>query len=128
VPTIEKRLSSGSRFEAMAAYSRALVDDRYIYISGTVGLDPETKEMPEGAGDQARNIFRIVEAVLAGEGATLAQVVRSRVYLIDPADLEAIVPVLAEKFGDCPPTNTTLICGIPAPGARVEIEITALKV
>jgi enamine deaminase RidA (YjgF/YER057c/UK114 family) len=127
VPTIEKRLSSGSKFETMAAYSRALVDDRYIYISGTVGLDPETKEMPEGAADQARNIFRIVEAVLAGERVTLEQVVRSRVYLVDAADLEVVVPVLAEKFGDCPPTNTTLICGIPAPGARVEIEITALR-
>jgi enamine deaminase RidA (YjgF/YER057c/UK114 family) len=128
VPTIEKRLSSGSKFETMAAYSRALVDDRYIYISGTVGLDPETKEMPEGAADQARNIFRIVEAVLAGEGVTLEQVVRSRVYLVDAADLGVVVPVLAEKFGDCPPPNTTLICGIPAPGARVEIEITALRV
>ena len=127
MPEIEKRISSGSSFEALAAYSRAVVDDRYIYISGTVGIDPETKTIPEDVAEQARNIFRIVEAVLADEAATLAQVVRSRIYLTDAADLGAILPVLAEKFGTCPPTNTTLIAGIPAPGAKIEIEITALR-
>ena len=127
MPAIEKRISSGSRFEALAGYSRAVVDDRHIHVSGTVGLDPESRTMPAEVAEQARNIFRIFEAVLAGEGVGLAEVVRSRVYLVDPEDLGAIMPVLAEKFGDHPPTNTTLICGIPAPGARIEIEITALR-
>lgn len=123
---IEKRISSGSRFEALAAYSRAVVDDRDIHISGTVGLDPDGA-MPEDIVAQTRNIFRIVEDVLAGEGASLAQVTRCRIYLVDGGDLGAIVPILAEKFGDCPPANTTLISGIPAPGARIEIEMTALR-
>lgn len=124
---IEKRISSGSKFEEMAAYSRAVVDDRHIHISGTVGLDPTDKSMPEDAEAQARNIFRIIEQVLDGEGATLADVVRSRVFITDVAHLDAAVRVLGEKFRDCPPTNTTLICGIPAPGAKVEIEVTALR-
>lgn len=124
---IEKRISSGSRFEELAAYSRAVVDDRHIHVSGTVGLDPVDKRMPEDAGAQCRNIFAIIEAVLDAEGASLADVVRSRVFLTDVAHLEAIVPVLGEKFRECPPTNTTLICGIPAPGAKVEIEVTALR-
>lgn len=125
--TIEKRISSGSRFEEMAAYSRAVVDDRHIHVSGTVGLDPVDKTMPEDAEAQARNIFRIIEQVLAGEGATLAHVFRSRVFITDVAHLDAVVRVLGEKFRDCPPTNTTLVCGIPAPGAKVEIEVTALR-
>lgn len=123
---IQKRISSGSRFEALAAYSRAVVDDRDIHISGTVGLDADG-QMPEDVVAQTRNIFRIVESVLAGEGADLAQVTRCRIYLVDAGDLGAILPVLTEKFGDCPPANTTLICAIPAPGARIEIEITALR-
>lgn len=122
-----KRVSSGSRFEELAAYSRAVVDDLYIHISGTVGTDPETGVMPDTAGEQARVIFRIVEAVLAAEGATLADVVRNRVFLVDPVDLMVVAEVLREKFADCPPANTTLICAIPAPGARVEIEITARR-
>lgn len=124
---IEKRISSGSKFEDMAAYSRAVVDDRHIHLSGTVGLDPVDKTMPEDAEAQARNIFHIIEQVLGGEGASLADVLRSRVFITDAAHLEAVVGVLGEKFRDCPPTNTTLICGIPAPGAKVEIEVTALR-
>lgn len=125
--TIEKRIGSGSRFEEMAAYSRAVVDDRHIHISGTVGLDPIDKTMPEEAEAQARNIFRIVEQVLEEEGASLAEVIRSRIFITDVAHLDAVVRVLHEKFREFPPTNTTLICGIPAPGAKVEIEITALR-
>lgn len=124
---IVRRISSGSRFEEMAAYSRAVVDDRHIHVSGTVGLDPVSKAMPEDVNAQARNIFAIIEGVLEQEGATLAHVVRSRVFITDVAHLDAVVGVLGEKFRDCPPTNTTLICGIPAPGAKVEIEVTALR-
>lgn len=124
---IEKRIGSGSKFEEIAAYSRAVVDDRYIYVSGTVGLDPLDKSMPEDAEAQARNIFQIIEQVLSGEGAALADVVRSRVFITDMVHLDAVVRVLGEKFRECPPTNTTLICGIPAPGAKVEIEVTALR-
>lgn len=124
---IIRRTSSGSRFEQMASYSRAVVDDRYIYVSGTVGLDPSSKSMPEDPHAQACNIFAIIEGVLEQEGATLAHVVRSRVFVTDVAHLEAVVGVLGDKFRDCPPTNTTLICGIPAPGAKVEIEVTALR-
>ena len=120
-----QRISSGSRFEDLAAYSRAVIDDDYIHVSGTVGGDPETGVMPEDAGDQARNIFRIVEPVLAGVGATLAQVVRTRVYLTNSGDLMAVAAVLREKFDANRPANTTLIVGIPAPGAKVEIEFTA---
>ena len=127
MPKIEKRISSGSRFEELAAYSRAVVDDRYIHVSGTVGADLVTQTIPEDAGEQARNIFAIIEPVLASEGAGLADVVRSRIFLTDAAHLPAILPVLAEKFGTCRPTNTTLVCGIPAPGAKVEMEVTALR-
>lgn len=125
--TIEKRIGSGSKFEEMAAYSRAVVDDRHIHISGTVGLDPVDKTMPADTEAQARNIFAIIEGILADEGASLADVVRSRVFVTDMVHLDAVVRVLGEKFRDCRPTNTTLLCGIPAPGANVEIEVTALR-
>jgi enamine deaminase RidA (YjgF/YER057c/UK114 family) len=121
------RISSGSRFEELAAYSRAVVDADYVHISGTVGGDPVTGVLPEDVRAQAGNIFRIVEALLSGQGCSLADVVRTRVYIVEQADLLDVAAVLKEKFDDNRPANTTLICGIPAPGAKVEIEFTARR-
>ncbi|MBP8233451.1 MAG: RidA family protein [Rhizorhabdus sp.] len=122
-----KRLSSGSPFEELAAYSRAVVDDLYIHVSGTVGPDPETGAMPEDPAEQARNILRLLATVLAAEGADFSHVVRNRVFLTDASDVMAVAAVLRDYFADCRPANTTLINGIPAPGAKVEIEITARR-
>jgi enamine deaminase RidA (YjgF/YER057c/UK114 family) len=122
-----RRIASGTTFEDLAAYSRAVVDDQYVYISGTVGGDPETKVIPADTSDQMRNIFRIIEPILADAGSGLDQVVRCRLYLTDIAHLGAAAAVLKEKFDKNRPANTTLICGIPAAGANVELEITARR-
>lgn len=124
---MKRKISSGSPFEELAGYSRAVVDGDWIHVSGTVGVDPETKILPEGAVAQTRNIFRIIEATLAEAGATLADVVRNRVYITDASDLMDVAKILGEKFGDVRPANTTLICQIPVPDAKVEIEVTARK-
>lgn len=122
-----KRISSGSKFEEMAAYSRAVIDDHYIHISGTVGLDPVSKTIPESAAAQMENIFAIIEPILTAEGASLADVVRCRLFLTDAAYLPELFDILRAKFEQHRPTNTTLICGIPAPGAKVELEVTARR-
>ncbi|BAV63087.1 Rid family hydrolase [Sphingobium cloacae] len=119
------RLSSGSRFEELAAYSRAVVDDRYVHLSGTVGGDPATGVMPEDVTEQMDNIFRVVTDVLDRFGIGLDAVVRTRVFLTDMEHLMPVAAGLRARFADCPPANTTLLCGIPALGAKVEIEITA---
>ncbi len=122
-----ERHSTGTRFEAAAAYSRAVADEAYIHVSGTVGVDPATGAMPEGVDAQLRNIFAIIEAALARWDARLADVVRSRVYLASADDLPPVAAALHAAFTGHPPANTTLICGIPAPGAKVEIEVTARR-
>jgi enamine deaminase RidA (YjgF/YER057c/UK114 family) len=122
-----KRIGSGSKFEELAAYCRAVVDDHYIHFSGTVGADPRTHIMPDSVSAQMANIFAIIEPILTGQGAGLADVVRCRLYLTDQAHLEPAIAVLREKFHACRPANTTLICAIPAPGAKVELEITARR-
>lgn len=122
-----QRISSGSRFEELASYSRAVIDDLYIHISGTTGLDPSSGEMPEDVTTQTENIFHIVEDTLAQAGAGLENVTRCRIYLTAQAHLMEVVAVLGIKFKDFRPANTTLICQIPAPGAKVEIEVTARR-
>lgn len=122
---MRERISSGSPFEELAGYSRAVVDGDWVHVSGTVGMDPETKTLPPGALEQAENIFRIIEDTLARAGASLEDVVRNRVFITDAAHLDDVVKVLGKKFGSIRPANTTLICQIPVPGAKVEIEVTA---
>lgn len=118
-------VSSGSRFEELARYSRAVVDGEWVIVSGTVGPDPDSGEMPDSAEQQARNCFAVIEKALHEAGASLGDVVRCGVYLAAADYLHDIVRVLAEKFDDIRPANTTLICQIPVSGAKVEIEVLA---
>jgi len=121
------RHSTGTRFEELAAYSRAVADDRYIHVSGTVGIDPATGAIPEDAAAQAEHALATIEAALAHFGAGLADVTRTRVYITSADVLMPVADALRARFADHPPANTTLICAIPAPGAKVEIEATALR-
>ena len=121
------RHSSGTRFEDLAAYSRAVADERYIHVSGTVGSDPQTGEMPDAVEEQLENIFSTIAAALDHFGAGLGDIVRTRVYLASADVLMPVAAALRQRFEDHRPANTTLICGIPAPGAKVEIEVTAQR-
>jgi enamine deaminase RidA (YjgF/YER057c/UK114 family) len=122
-----ERYSTGTRFEEMAAYSRAVADDHVIHISGTVGGDPQTGVMPESVEEQLANIFRIIGGTLSHFGAGFADVTRTRVYIVSGDVLLPVAAALKAHFADHPPANTTLICGIPAPGAKVEIEVSARR-
>ena len=72
-----------------------------------------------------RQAFRNIETALAEAGAKLADVVRVKYYVPEPADWPAIVPVLGEVFGAIRPAATALICGLVDPRMKVEIEVTA---
>lgn len=120
-----KLISSDSRFEDLARYSRAVVEGDLVVVSGTVGPDPVSGDMPESVEEQARNSFATIEQALKQAGASLADVVRCGVYVTSAEHVSQVVPVLAEKFDGIRPANTTLICQIPVPGAKVEIEVLA---
>ncbi len=120
-------ISSGSKFEKMAGYSRAVVDGRWVFVSGTAGMNPETSTFPEAAVDQARFALATIEGALAEAGSKMSDIVQVRVYLADRADVVPVSTILGETFSDPRPTNTTIICGFPAPEIKVEIEVTARK-
>lgn len=122
-----KLISSGSRFEELARYSRAVADGDLVVVSGTVGPDPESGTMPESVEEQARNSFATIESALQQSGASLADVIRCGVYITSAEQVPDIARVLAEKFDGIRPANTTLICQIPVPGAKVEIEVLAKR-
>ena len=121
-------ISSGSKSEALAGYSRAVVDGEWVFVSATAGYDLNNNNtIPDDAEEQTRQSLSIISAALAQAGATLSDVVRVRVYLADRNDVVAVSRILASTFSDPRPANTTIICGFPAPEVKVELEVTALK-
>jgi enamine deaminase RidA (YjgF/YER057c/UK114 family) len=120
-----RRISSGSSFERDMAYSRAVVDGDWVFVSGTTGFDYATMTLPDGVVAQAEQAFANVESALAEAGASLADVVRVRYLLPNRADFEPIWPVLRRAFDDVRPAATMQVCGLSDPRMRIEIEVTA---
>lgn len=120
-------IQSGSRWEELAGYSRAVVDGEWIFVSGTLGQDFTTGEFPDGAQAQCERALDTIEAALAQAGAGLADVVRVRVYVPDRRDVVAVSEVLRRRLGDNRPANTTLCCPLAVEEARVELEVSARR-
>lgn len=122
---MKNRIFSGAPSEDFAGYAKAVIDGPTIYVSGTKGQDPVTNTFSDSVTDQTRNALASIEATLVKAGASLKNAVACRVYITDGAYLKDVAVVLGEVFRDIRPTNTLLICQLPASGAKVEIEITA---
>ena len=119
-------ISSGSPWEPKVGISRALrVGDR-VLVSGTAPIWPDGSCDPDPAV-QARRCFEIIIAALREAGAESGDVVRTRMFITDAADGEAIGAAHAEAFGDARPVATmVVVAGLLDPRWKVEIEAEAL--
>jgi enamine deaminase RidA (YjgF/YER057c/UK114 family) len=122
-----KFVSSGSPWEALAGYSRAVVDGRWVFVSGTVGYDAHTSTWPPTADAQAEVALDIIERALREAGAALLDTVRVRIYVADRADVSAVSAVIKKRLGVARAANTTVCAPLAVENAKVEIEVTALK-
>jgi len=120
-------ISSGSTFESEAAYSRAVVDGDFCFVSGTTGYDYSQMTISPDVVDQAEQCFRNIRSALAAAGFALHETVRVVIYLTDPAHFAAIAPVLRSHFGDVRPANTTIVTQLLTQEMKIEIEVTARK-
>jgi enamine deaminase RidA (YjgF/YER057c/UK114 family) len=120
-------ISSGLPWESIAGYSRAVVDGRWVFVSGTVGYDAATRSWPANAAAQAEQALDVIERALNDARASLLDVVRVRVYVADRADVPEISAVLKRRLGKARAANTTVCSPLAVEEARVEIEVTALK-
>lgn len=116
-------VSSGSPYEALVGYARAVRFDGTIYVSGTVGYGADGA-MPGDVETQCANALAIIAAALGEAGAGLGDVVRVRYILPDRADFEPCWPQLAAAFPNRP-AATMLVAGLVEPGMKIEIEVTA---
>jgi len=122
-------ISSGGPFEAVAGYSRAVVQGDVCEVAGTTDAGPDgTSLHPGDAGAQARASFAIIEAALAQAGFSLDDVTRTRMYLVEAADIDAVIAVHGGLFRDIRPAATlVLVAGLIHPSLRVEVEATARR-
>lgn len=122
-----KAIKSGSRFEKLAGYSRAIVDRDWVFISGTAGHNADTGEISDDASEQARQSLRTIKATLEKADASIDDIVRVRVFVRDRDDVIRVSQVLGMTFKEPQPANTTVLCGFAEESMKVEIEVTALK-
>ena len=120
-----RRASSGSPFEPVIGFSRAIRAGSRVLVSGTGPVWPDGSCDPDPEV-QARRCFEIAEVALDELGATLDDVVRTRMYLLDAADSEAVGRAHAALFGDTRPAATmVVVVGLLDPRWRVEVEVEA---
>ena len=122
---MRQRVRSGSPFEPRIGFSRAVrVGDR-VLVSGTAPVFPDG-ECPDDAGVQAQRGPDYCEAALREAGARPDQVVRTRMYITDPADAERVGEAHREAFGQAAPAATmVVVAALLDPRWRVEIEAEA---
>jgi 2-iminobutanoate/2-iminopropanoate deaminase len=111
---------------AVGPYSQGIAVDGFVFCSGQIGLDPTSGELVEGGVEaQADRALRNLGAVLDAAGASMADVVKTTLFLADIADFAAVNAVYARHFPDPPPARSTFAVGALPKGALVEVEAIA---
>lgn len=129
--TERRHIQSGSTFEELAGYSRAVVvpdpGGDWIFVSGTTGYDYAAGTISPDAVEQTRQCFRNVEAALRQAGSGFEDVVRIRVFVVSRDVFRAIAPTIGAHCRPVRPANTTVVAELVAPEMLVEIEVTARR-
>lgn len=113
---------------AIGPYSHAIAAGDFLFTSGQIALDPATGKI---AGDsievQTEQVLKNLEAVLAANGMTFANVVKTTVFLTDLADFATVNGIYASRFPTEPPARSCVqVAGLPG-GSKIEIELVACK-
>ena len=121
------KVKSGSILEEKEAYSRIVALGDWIFMSLTAGRDYKTRAMPDTAVAQAEQAMRNVEGALASVGATLADVIRRRIFIPRQEDVPAVMAFIGETFRGINPASSVSCGPLGGPEYLFEIEITAYR-
>lgn len=123
-----QKIATGSRYEELMGYSRAVVADGTVYVSGCSGLPPDVESA--GPGDAAAQFaYAVVKIgrILEQAGATLTDIVRTRLYLTHEEDWEALIAAHGRAFAAARPACTMVqVTRLIDPRMRIELEVTAV--
>ena len=125
--TERRHVSSGSPYEPVLGFSRAVAVGPHVFVAGTAPIMPDGADPPGDAYGQARRCLDIVLTALREAGAGPEDVVRTRLYLTRRDDFDAVARAHGEVFADIRPVNTVIVVsGFIDPGWLVEVEAEAL--
>jgi enamine deaminase RidA (YjgF/YER057c/UK114 family) len=126
-PVERRRVASGSPYEPVIGFSRAIVAGNHVSVSGTAPIMPDGGEPPSDAYGQTKRCLKIIVEALREAGASPSDVVRTRTYLVDASDWEEVGRAHGEVFGDVRPASTmVVVTGFLDPRWRVELEADAI--
>jgi reactive intermediate/imine deaminase len=119
---MKKAIQSKAAPAAIGTYSQAVRAGDTVYLSGQIGLDPETMQMAEGIEAQAHRVFRNLAAVADAAGMSLDDAVRMTVYLTDLAHFARVNEIMAQYVREPYPARAAVgVAGLPR-GALVEVD------
>ncbi len=122
-----KHTASQSPYETAFGFSRAVRSGNRILVSGTAPVERDGSSTPGDASGQARRCFAIILKAIEELGGSAADVVRTRMFITDPADADAVGAVHGELFGAIRPAATmVVVSALLRPEWRIEIEAEAL--
>ena len=121
-----QRFSTGTPWEAVAGYSRAIRSGNRIYVSGTTASGESGTMGLDGAAEQTRAALEIVKNAIEELGGSLSDVVRTRIYVKDISHWESVALVHGEFFGDIRPACTLVEARLVDDSLLVEIEAEAV--
>ena len=121
-----QRITSGAAFEEQVGYSRAVRAGDRVWVSGTAPIMPGDADPPTGAYEQAQVCLAIIERALAEAGASLDDVVRTRIYVTDATSIDAVGRAHGAAFATARPATTGIVTQLLDPRWLVEIEAEAV--
>lgn len=124
---LRKNITSGSKFEAEIAYSRAVVCGDMAFVSGTTGFDYATMTITESLPEQTAKALDNIESALISAGFAFHDIVKVTYILPEPESFQACWPVLRARFGDIRPAATMISARLMDPRMKIEIEVVAMK-
>lgn len=124
---MSERVFSADAPAPIGPYSQAIRSGDLLFCSGQVAIDPAVGKLVDGdVAAQARQALRNLSAVLTAAGASVGDIVKTTIFLVDMADFATVNAAYGEFLGEAAPARTTVAVAALPLGARVEIEAIAL--
>jgi len=121
-------LSTDNAPKAIGPYSQGIVAGGMVFLSGQIPLDPKTQQMVQGdVRAQAERVMENLAAVLAAAGVGFGDVVKATIFLVDLNDFATVNEVYGKRFPSAPPARSTVQIAALPKGARVEIDLIAIR-
>jgi 2-iminobutanoate/2-iminopropanoate deaminase len=122
-----REIATAAAPAAIGPYSQAIEIDGFVFCSGQLGLDPVTGDLLEGIEDQTERALLNLEAVLAAAGMTMADVVKTGIFLVDLAHFAQVNAIYGRHAGEPAPARSTVQVAALPRNALVEIEAVARR-